>query len=207
MRAFLLFGLLLGQLMLGNLVWGQNTAANSAPAPSVTGIDAIVGGNYIIRPLDVVEFRVFQEPTMQQQLRVAQDGMVTLPLVGRVRIGNMTIDSAQELITDLYDRDYLVNPQISLVVLSYKERRVFVHGQVGIPGPVLIPPEADLTLAQAISAAGGLTRLARRNPIRIKRQDKADVIEVNFNDVLIDPRTKDIPLLDGDIIFVDERIF
>lgn len=143
---------------------------------------------------------------MQQQLRVAQDGSVTLPLVGRVTIGGMTSSDAQALIAELYDRDYIVNPQVSLVILSYTERRVFVHGQVGIPGPVLIQPETQLTLAQAISAAGGLTRMARYNPIRIKRLDKEETIQVNFNDVLTDPRTKDIPLQDGDIIFVDERI-
>lgn len=144
---------------------------------------------------------------MQQQLRVAQDGSVSLPLIGHVRIGGMSTDGAQQLIAELYDRDYLVDPQVSLVILSYTERRIFVHGQVMAQGPVVIPPETDLTLAQAINAAGGLTRLARRNPIYVKRVGRDDVIEVNFNDVLTDPKTKDIILQDGDTVFVDERIF
>lgn len=144
---------------------------------------------------------------MQQQVRIAQDGTITLPLIGVVHVGGMTTETAQELIAELYDRDYLVNPQVSLVVLSYTERRIFIHGQVVAQGPVVIPPETDLTLAQAINAAGGLTRLARRNPIRVKRVGKEDVIEINFNDVLTDPKTKDIVLQDGDIVFVDERIF
>lgn len=209
MRQFLLlFGLLLSFMITGNIASAQ--IAGSTAQPAAAGVAAapaaVAGDNYVIRPLDVVEFRVFQEPTMQQQLRVAQDGSVTLPLVGRVTIGGMTSSDAQALIAELYDRDYIVNPQVSLVILSYTERRVFVHGQVGIPGPVLIQPETQLTLAQAISAAGGLTRMARYNPIRIKRLDKEETIQVNFNDVLTDPRTKDIPLQDGDIIFVDERI-
>lgn len=206
MRPFLLLGLIFSCLLASTQIWAEPSSAPQAAAPTATA-SVVVPDNYVVQPLDVIEFRVFQEPTMQQQLRVSQDGSVTLPLVGRVQIGGMALDDAQVLLTELYDRDFLVNPQISLVVLSYKERRVFVHGQVGIPGPVLIPPEAELTLAQAISAAGGLTRLARRGLIRIKREGLDDVIEVNFSDVLLDPRTKDILLKDGDMIFVDERIF
>lgn len=203
MRLFLLFGLMASCLML--TAAGQGNP--QVPATSVPALDAGVGSNYVIRPLDVIEFRVFQEPTMQQQVRIAQDGTITLPLIGVVHVGGMTTETAQELIAELYDRDYLVNPQVSLVVLSYTERRIFIHGQVVAQGPVVIPPETDLTLAQAINAAGGLTRLARRNPIRVKRVGKEDVIEINFNDVLTDPKTKDIVLQDGDIVFVDERIF
>lgn len=212
MRFFLLLGLMLSWLLAGNAALAQSGSL----APAMTGqggaqaaakAQELSGSNYVIRPLDVVEFRVFQEPTMQQQLRIAQDGSITLPLIGSVRVGGMTAESAQQLIAELYDKDYLVDPQVSLVVLSYTERRIFVHGQVMSQGPVVIPPETELTLAQAINAAGGLTRLARRNPIRVKRVGKDDVIEVNFNDVLTDPKTKDIPLQDGDIVFVDERIF
>lgn len=212
MRPLLLFGLLLSWLLASHSVFSQAERMLSADGLSGTGLGNVVseaasGGNYVIRPLDVIEFRVFQEPTMQQQLRVAQDGSVTLPLIGNVHIGGMSTESAQQLIAELYDRDYLVDPQISLVILSYTERRIFVHGQVMGQGPVVIPPETELTLAQAINAAGGLTRLARRNPIRVKRVGREDVIEINFNDVLTDPKTKDIVLQDGDIVFVDERIF
>lgn len=196
--------LFLAAVLISGLASAQTSsdadAGGSAAAPAAVG-------NYIIHPLDVIEFRVFQEPSMQQQIRVSQDGTVTLPLIRQVKIGGMTVDAAQALITELYDKDYLVNPQVTLVVLNYTERKVYVHGQVNRAGPVLIAPETELTLAQAISQAGGLTRLGRKDPIRIRRQGQDRTINVDFDDVLKDPRMKDIVLEDGDIIYVDERVF
>jgi polysaccharide export outer membrane protein len=166
--------------------------------------------NYTLKPLDVLRVDVFQEPDLQKEVRVSAEGSITLPLIGEVYVKDMTVESARRLVTDRYNADYLVNPQVTMLVLSYQERRIHVHGQVNQPGPVLIPPEENMTLSQAISGARGLTRLADERNIRIKRVDasgRSRVIEVDFKEILQDPQAKDIPVYDGDNIFVRESTF
>lgn len=167
-----------------------------------------IGSNYILQPLDIIQVEVFQEPDLEKQVRVSQDGSIALPLVGKVSVAGLTVSDANNLITQLYERDYLVNPQVSLLLLEYTEQRAYVHGQVNRPGPVVIPPEEQMTLTQVISAAGGMTRLAS-DSIQLTRTDangRKKVIEVSFDDILEDPDAKDIAVEDGDSIFVPERI-
>lgn len=168
----------------------------------------LIGSNYKLQPLDVIQMTVFKEPDMDREVRVSQDGNITLPLIGKVHVANMTLSDATTLITDLYNRDYLVNPQVSLILLSYTERRAYVHGQVNRPGPVIIPPEETMTLSQVISAAGSTTRLAS-DTIRVTRTSedgKKQVFELDFDEILEDPEAKDITIQDGDSIYVPERI-
>ncbi|MDP0496930.1 MAG: polysaccharide biosynthesis/export family protein [Verrucomicrobiota bacterium JB024] len=182
-----------------------STGPISAPTSSV----GVVAGNYILKPMDVIQVDVFQEPELQVQTRLSADGTVSLPLIGDLNIGGMTVDDAQKLVTRSYKGDYLINPHVTILVLQYTERYIYVHGMVGRPGPVPIPPERELTLSEAINNAGGLTRLARRGNIKIRRvnpEGKTEVITVDFDDILESPEVSDIKLKDGDHVIVGERI-
>jgi len=168
----------------------------------------LVGANYVLQPLDVVLVKIFQHPDLEQEARISGEGSITLPLIGKIKVAGMTVQDATRMITDLYNRDYLVNPQVSVLLLSYTERRAYVHGQVNKPGPVVIPPEETMTLTQVISAAGSQTRLAS-DRIQVTRTDqngRKRVITVYFDDILENPDAKDIVIEDGDSIFVFERI-
>ena len=121
----------------------------------------------------------------------------------------MTVAEAQSLVTDLYNRDYLVDPQISILIVMFSPKIVHVLGQVNAPGVVEIPPDRDLTLTEAIAAVRGVNRLGNPRSITIKRVEedgRATQMEVNFNRILTDPDTKDIPLKEGDTIFIPERL-
>ena len=122
----------------------------------------------------------------------------------------MTVAEAQSLITDLYNRDYLVDPQVSLIVTSFSAKVVRILGSVNRPGVVRIPPDRDLTLTEAIAGVNGVSRLGNPKSITIKRVDgngRARQMEVNFTRILTDPNVKDIILKEGDTIWVPERVF
>lgn len=193
--------ILLSFVFIGGLYGQNNNASTPAPGPA---------GNYIIQPLDIFRVTVFQEPDLESEVRVSKDGTVALPLIGKINVAGMTVLDAQHMIRELYNRDYLVKPHVTLMMLQYTERRIQVHGQVNQPGPVVIPPEEEMTLSQALSAAGGLTRLASSSNILVKRVDeqgKSKVIRIDFDEILKDPQAKDIKMREGDNIFVQERIF
>ena len=165
--------------------------------------------NYRLNTKDVIRVEVFQEPDLLRELRVNADGKVALPLIGNVKVGGMTVLDAQQLIRDLYEKDYLVNPQVNLLVLEYAERRVSVTGQVNRPGPVLIPPEEEMTFTQAIAAANGLNLRAAENRITLTRMmpdGKPRKYTLDYDEIVNDPR-KDMKLQDGDTIYVEESRF
>ncbi len=179
-----------------------NTGAGS-------GIGMVVGENYVLKPSDVISVEVYQEEDLNKSVRVEGDGSVALSLIGKVRVSGMTVAEAQSLITDLYNRDYLVDPQVSVIVVSFSAKVVRILGSVNSPGVVQIPPDRDLTLTEAIAGANGVSRLGNPKSITIKRIDesgRARQMEVNFSRILTDPNVKDVVLKEGDTIWVPERI-
>ena len=164
--------------------------------------------NYLLKPSDLLEVQIFQEPDLNKQVRVEADGTIVLPLINRVKVGDLSILKAQQRIEELYNKDYLVNPQVNLLVLEYHVRKVDILGQVNSPGPVEIPPDKVLTLVEAISRAGSFTRLAKRTSVqvtRIEKNGKKNVIELNADKMMGESESADFILQDGDTVFVPER--
>lgn len=172
-------------------------------------IGMVVGENYILKPSDVVKVEVYKETDLNKTVRVEGDGTVALALIGKVKIANMTVAEAQSLITDLYNRDYLVDPQVSLLVVSFSPKVVRILGSVNRPGVVQIPPDRELTLTEAIAGVNGISRLGNPNKVTIKRigsDGRTQQMEVNFSKIVTDPNMRDIVLHEGDTIWVPERI-
>jgi polysaccharide export outer membrane protein len=181
----------------------------SGSAGGSSGVGIIVGENYVLKPSDVISVSVYQESDLDKSVRIEGDGSVALALIGKVKVAGMTAAEAQSLITDLYNRDFLVDPQVSLLVVQFSPKVVLILGSVNSPGQVAIPPDRDLTLTEAIASVRGVSRLGNPKSITIKRIDedgRARQMEVNFSRIIQDPNAKDIVLKEGDTIWVPERI-
>ncbi len=131
--------------------------------------------DYLLRPSDILQMRVFQEDDLTREISVSGDFTISLPLIGTVDVKNRSVRQTEEMVRQLYDRDFLVNPQVSLIVLKYAERAVNVIGQVNTPRAVEFPAERGLTLLEAIARAGGFTRLAERSKVKLIRKDDKGV--------------------------------
>jgi polysaccharide export outer membrane protein len=203
----------------GAIVAAQDSAAysgSSVPSDASTGssggssgVGLVVGSNYVLKPSDVIEIEVYQEQDLNKNVRIEGDGTVALALVGKVKVADMTVAEAKTLITDLYNRDYLVDPQVSVLVVSFAPKVVRILGAVNRPGVVEMPPDRDLTLTEAIASANGISRLGNPKALKIKRvaQDgRSRQMEINFSKILTDPDVRDIILEEGDTIWVPERI-
>jgi polysaccharide export outer membrane protein len=192
---------------------GASYSANSstsASAGGAGGVGIVVGENYVLKPSDVISVEVYQEEDLNKSVRIEGDGSVALALIGKVKIAGMTVAEAQSLITDLYNREYLVDPQISLLVVQFSPKIVLILGSVNSPGQVPIPPDRDLTLTEAIAGVRGVSRLGNPKKITIKSVDdngRARSMEVNFSRIIEDPNSKDIILKEGDTVWVPERVF
>lgn len=174
-----------------------------------SGVGIVVGENYVLKPSDVVSVEVYQEQDLNKSVRIEGDGSVALALIGKVKVAGMTVAEAQSLITDLYNRDYLVDPQVSVLVVQFSPKVVHILGSVNSPGVVEIPPDRDLTLTEAIAGVRGVSRMGNPRSIIIKGVDEdghALIKEVNFSRIVTDPNVKDVILKEGDTIWVPERI-
>lgn len=163
----------------------------------------------MLQPSDLLNVQVFQEENLKRDVRVSQEYSITLPLIGKVDLKGKTLRQAEELIRQLYDRDYLVNPQVNVVVVEYAKRTVNVIGQVNQPGAVMFPQEQGLTLLDAISRAGGFSRLAQRTQVKLTRTNadgKTDTYIINADDLIKGSSSNNWQLIENDIIFVPERI-
>lgn len=188
-------------LLVASPLFGQETQSAEG-----SGVDS----NYVLRPFDLIRFTMYQEEDMLQELRLDADGTVLLPLIGKQKIGGMTVEGAQTFLAELYNKDYFVNPQINLLVLEVSPRNVQVLGQVNMQGPVEIPIDRRLTLVDAIAQAGGATRLANTRKVTVKRElpdGRTVTFELDYQKMMTDADEEPFVLQDGDTIFLSERTF
>ncbi len=184
----------------------EATRADAAKADAPGKLD------YVLQPSDLIRIQVFQEEDLNREVRISQECGVNLPLIGSVDLTGKTARQAEELIRSLYERDYLVHPQVNLIVMEYVPRNVFVLGAVATPGVVPFPREQGLTLLDAISRAGSFNRLADKKHVTLKRVNaanpdgKPDTFTINAEDLAKGDTTETWPLQPNDVITVPERI-
>ena len=170
---------------------------------------ASYASDYVLQPFDLIQIVIFQEPNLERQVRLSQESIVSLPLIGPVDLKQKTVRDAQALIRDLYNRDYLVNPQINITVLEYSKVAVNVLGSVNNPGTVVIPPDRGLKLLEAIAQVGGFSRLADRKHVKLSRTDaegKTSTFTINADDIIQSTSGDNWPLQKSDVIFVPEKL-
>ncbi|MBK8475917.1 MAG: polysaccharide export protein [Opitutaceae bacterium] len=162
-----------------------------------------------MEPGDVVAIKIFQEPDLDRELRVSQEGELYFPLIGKVMARGRSLVEVEQFVRDAYDRDYLVNPQVNIVVLKYQVRTVNVLGSVNAPQAVEYPPEQRLTIVDAISRAGGFNRLADRRRVRLTRTLDDGRVEnsvINIDDLMSGVAKDPLVLRKDDVVFVPERV-
>jgi protein involved in polysaccharide export with SLBB domain len=164
---------------------------------------------HLLVPNDMIEIKVYRQSDLDTKARVTEDGTVTLPLLGSVKVGGMTAEQARALVHDLLARDYLVNPQVTLSVVDYAKSTFTVLGEVQRPGSYELPPEQGLNVLQAIAMAGGYTRLGAPGKVRIQRMEQGQrrVYPVDTNAVASDEKGAMFEILPGDMITVGEKVF
>lgn len=178
-------------------------------AEDKSAVPVATSSDYILQPSDLLSIKVFQEENLARDVRVSQEYSITLPLIGKVDVKGKSLRQTEDLVRDLYARDFLVNPQVNIIVTDYSKRSVNVIGQVNTPGQILFPQEQGLTLIDAITRAGGFNRLANRNQVKLTRTNtdgKTDTYIIDADDLIKGKGGNKWPLLINDIVFVPERI-
>lgn len=172
----------------------------------VTASTEIDPDNYKLSPNDVVTISVFQEQDMTSSQQVARDGSISFPLIGRIVIGGLTMGEAEKRISEALAKNYLVNPQVSIVVTQYAPQTYTVLGQVNGPNAYPIPVEEPVfTLPMAIARAGGNTRIGNLRNVRVTRREGKTLSQFTVN--MLSADGQQFVIKRGDLITVQETLF
>ena len=176
--------------------------------PTIQAEPAGSQNSYRLRARDFIRILVINEPDTQIERRINSDGTVDIPFLKKlVPVAGLTLTQAQVELSNQF-RVYFKKPQVTISIVTYAERRVYVSGYVGRPGPVSIPPEETLTLGRALSMAGGVLPRGNRSDVAIKRSRDGSTFVISKDVRRIDDGDEpDFILEDEDQIYVrDSRI-
>jgi polysaccharide export outer membrane protein len=161
---------------------GTSTSQAAASAPTSTGGVSAPAG-YVLSPTDQVAIEVFGEDDLRTNGRLNPEGNLSVPLLGSIHLAGLTLTQAVSKLTELYSRDYLVNPKINVTLLSYVRKRFSILGQVNSPGSKEMPEgtQEGIDILEAIALAGGYTRIASPERITVRRQSASgdQIFKVN----------------------------
>lgn len=185
------------------------TALNSTTPPALPaegGPDAASspkGGQ--LGPEDVFEVRVYGEKELSGVYRVANDGTIDFPLLGRVIVGGLDATSLTGHLTERLRR-FVRRPHVSVFVQVHNSQKIFVFGKVQKPGTFQFGQ--GMTIVQAITLAGGFDTTADENGTYVTRSidGKEHRIRVPVEDIG-QGKVANLSLLPGDIVYVPETIF
>lgn len=157
---------------------------------------------YLLNAGDVLEISVWNEESLQKQVVVLPDGMVTFPLAGEVMAEGRTVADVQASLKKQLS-EYLTDPVVTVSVFGVEGNTVHVLGKVQNPGHFVMSQPLDVM--QALSLAGGLSPYAEENNIIVLRRngDKQQVLPVQYAAIKKGQNlASNIMLKSGDVIVI-----
>jgi protein involved in polysaccharide export with SLBB domain len=126
--------------------------------------DANTPADFPVGPGDVIVISVPEvEELQKQQIRVASDGTIALPLIGTVEVAGMTENDLRAAISRRL-ATFMKFPRVELFVERYQARDVAVIGAVQKPGLYALT-KSTLSIIDVIGLAGGMTNQAAEKVI------------------------------------------
>jgi polysaccharide export outer membrane protein len=180
---------------------------------------------YVIKPYDKISLRVvsnvgesffgtgnmsegsssssYQRNQSGFEFPVEFDGMVKVPILGRIQISGMTVRQAEEFLEVEYAQ-YFVDP---FVLVQITNRKVMIFMDSGTKANIVAMPSENLTLIEAIAEVGGISDISRSYKIKLIRGDLTKNPEVYYWSIsnLSDLKDSNIFLEANDIIYIDTK--
>lgn len=187
-----------------------STATSTAPASASTP------STYLLGPDDQI---TIQGPEMDEvtnrPYRVDPDGYVSMPMLGRVKAGGLTIGDFETQL-NLAAAKYVRNPQLVASVAEFHSQPISVVGAVNQPGAQQL--QGKKTLMQVISMVGGfrsdagntltVTRESQWGPLPLPNattdpSGKYSVAEISIPELLQEKNPQlNIPIMPNDVITI-----
>jgi polysaccharide export outer membrane protein len=156
--------------------------AGGDSATGKAGAEPDVPRGYLLGPNDLIKIDIVElEDLSGRTYRVDSDGSVNVPLVGRIRIGGMTLTAAEDAVTTGLQKQ-VNDPHVSISLTEIHSQPVSILGEVAQPGVHQL--EGRKTLYDMLAVAGGLKADAGYQ-VRITRREEWG--KIPLPDARVDP--------------------
>lgn len=156
---------------------------------------------YRIKPGDLLRVKFLYHPELDVKTLVRPDGGITLQMGGDIHAAGLT---AEELAREIVERtkDRLREPEVSVLVAQTGELKVYVMGEVRVPG--IVPYREGMTPLQAIADRGGFLDTARVDSVlRLSPgEEEYQGTRLDLAQALRSGSPEDVELHPGDILYV-----
>jgi polysaccharide export outer membrane protein len=153
---------------------------------------------------DQIKVSVFQNPDLTVETRVGEDGYISYPLVGRVRVGGLTVAAAERALAQALEKGkFLQHPQVNVAPLQMRSMQVSVLGEVRDPGRFALQT-VNTRVSEMLAMAGGIGPTGADVAILTgQRGGKPFRKEIDIPALFLSKgMDEDIPVRAGDVIYV-----
>jgi polysaccharide export outer membrane protein len=153
---------------------------------------------------DSIRIVIFQNPDLTVETRVTENGTISYPLVGSIKVGGLTIPAAERTIAKaLADGGFIQKPQVNIILLANRGNQVSVLGAVNRPGR--FPLETFNTrMSEMLAIAGGIAPNGADTMIITGIRDGKPLRrEIDIPAMFLDDKLEnDLVVAGGDVLYV-----
>ena len=183
-----------------NLIFGSELFQNTGAI--VSNVNIATPLNYEVGPTDVLKVIVYGIQEFNTDLKVSYEGNVTIPNVGVVKVGGLTIEAATEKIRQQMARtaySSLKSGETKLSISLSNIRTIHVT-IIGAKKPGTYDVSSLSTVYGALSLAGGPSAIGSYRNIELVRNNKVTRVVDLYRFILNGDQSDNIGLKDNDVI-------
>lgn len=181
-------------------------ALAQAPGPPPSPAPSPAPGRnpgYRVGPRDLLGIKVYEVPELNVERRVTENGVLSLPLLGDVKVAGLTEEEVGRNLKTLLEARIVNHASVEISVIEFRSRPISVIGAVKQPGNLAF--SGRWTLVEALAAAGGLAD-NHGNVVHVLRRAEnglSDQVTLDLDDLLVraNPRIN-VPIFANDLINV-----
>jgi len=189
-------------------VYAEQGGADSVDIGGYEGLSTKIDEEdltYRLGSRDLLKIEIYQVEELNHLARINTEGYISMPLIGNLKVIDLTVQETERLIEKKLGTEYLQDPHVTVFVEEYESQKITVEGFVKNPGVYSLTGKT--TLLQAIAMADGALRLADQKKIVVFRsvgKDKVVGYKINIKKIRTG-EIKDPYVQNKDIIVVPKH--
>lgn len=169
-------------------------------APAVHANGGAAPSDYKVGPGDLVKITVYGAPDMSTEVRVAESGGITCPLIGSVQVAGLSTSEMEKLLSTRYvDGGFLRQPQIAVLIMEFMSQKISVLGHVTKPGQY--PQRGSANVLGLIAEAGGVDAKTAADRATLTRADGTQA-EIDLDKLFDGDPGQNLAVGGGDRIYI-----
>lgn len=185
---------------------GNSSPPGKQRAMAMPKESEIVKGDYQLGAGDLLAIKVFESSDLDTEVRVSSRGYINVPLLGDVKVKNLSLAEAEGKIEHLYKKDFIHDPHVSIYIKEHVSKQITIVGAVEKPGTFKFVSQRRLL--DILAMGHGLRENAASYAYLTRRDHKTGVSHnymIDLDDLVKNGNMSQNHLIaGGDVIYIPE---